>query len=181
MVSQFPQPTSNLTIPNFIFLNKKNYHSFIMGCMNSTPQGILTVHLVKMTNLVDGDYVGKTDPYVTFTLEQDNWVFDHTMGKVTSKKKSNTLNPEYDETFKFPVSSLENLVLHVNVYDDDMGIDDKLAAIDIKVDDINPGTTPVLVERTIDEKKGKWFARDSKIFLNLSYTAAPAESAAAAE
>lgn len=152
-----------------------------MGCMSSKPQGILTVHLVKMTNLNDEDYVGKTDPYVTFTLEQDNWVFDHKMGKVTSKKKSNTLNPEYDETFKFPVASLENLVLHVNVYDDDMGIDDKLAAIDIKVDDINPGTTPVLVERTIDEKKGKWFAKDSKIFLNLSYTAAPAESAAAAE
>eukprot|EP00980_Cylindrotheca_fusiformis_P008406 scaffold1776_cov106-Cylindrotheca_fusiformis.AAC.5 len=141
-----------------------------MGCMGSKPEGILTVHLVKMTHLADGDWMGKSDPYVTFTLEQDNWMFDHTMGKVTSSKKKNTLNPEYDETFTFPVPSLENLVLHVNVYDDDIGFDKKIAAVDIDIEAMKLDSNPKLVERTIDEKKGKWFAKDSKIVLNLSYS-----------
>ena len=32
---------------------------------------ILTVKLNKVTNLKDGDTIGKTDPYIKFELEQD--------------------------------------------------------------------------------------------------------------
>jgi hypothetical protein len=32
---------------------------------------ILTVVLNKVTNLADEDFIGKTDPYVKFHLEQD--------------------------------------------------------------------------------------------------------------
>lgn len=139
--------------------------------MSSKPQGTLTVYLDKITNLSDGDWLGKTDPYVTFVLEQDNWVWDQTMGKCTSTKKSNDLNPIYGETFTFPVTSLNNLVLKVNVYDDDIGFDDKVGACEIKVDDIcKPGAEPVLVEKVVDEKVGKWFSKDSKIYLKLSYS-----------
>eukprot|EP00526_Cylindrotheca_closterium_P029627 CAMPEP_0113630540 /NCGR_PEP_ID=MMETSP0017_2-20120614/15868_1 /TAXON_ID=2856 /ORGANISM="Cylindrotheca closterium" /LENGTH=143 /DNA_ID=CAMNT_0000541009 /DNA_START=82 /DNA_END=513 /DNA_ORIENTATION=- /assembly_acc=CAM_ASM_000147 len=142
-----------------------------MGCMGSKPKGTLTIYLDKITNLSDGDWMGKTDPYVTFVCEQDNWVFDQTMGKVTSTKKANDLNPVYGETFTIPVASLKNLVLKVNVYDDDIGFDDKVGCVDIKVDDIiSVGQEPVLIEKVIDEKKGKWFSKDSKIYLKLSYT-----------
>ncbi len=36
--------------------------------------GVLTVKLIKATNLKDADFVGKTDPYVKIELEQDNLV-----------------------------------------------------------------------------------------------------------
>ena len=36
--------------------------------------GVLTVKVIKATNLADKDFVGKTDPYVEITLEQDNMV-----------------------------------------------------------------------------------------------------------
>ncbi|CAJ1937794.1 unnamed protein product [Cylindrotheca closterium] len=142
-----------------------------MGCMSSKPAGTLTIYLDKLTHLSDGDWMGKTDPYVTFVVEQDNWVFDHTMGKCTSTKKSNDLNPVYGETFTIPVSSLKNLVLKVNVYDDDIGFDDKVGACEIKVDDlIKPNQEPKAVTKVVDEKAGKWFSKDSKIHLKLSYT-----------
>jgi len=34
--------------------------------------GILTIYLDKITNLVDDDHAGNSDPYVKFELEQDN-------------------------------------------------------------------------------------------------------------
>jgi len=34
--------------------------------------GVLTVRLIKATNLCDQDLFGKTDPYVRIELEQDN-------------------------------------------------------------------------------------------------------------
>lgn len=142
-----------------------------MGCMGSKPKGTLTIYLNKLTHLTDGDWMGKTDPYVTFTCEQDNWIWDQTMGKVTSTKKANDLNPVYGETFTIPVASLKNLVLHVQVYDDDIGFDKKVGACDIKVDDvIKANQEPKEIIRVIDPKKGKWFSSDSKIYLKLSYT-----------
>ena len=139
--------------------------------MSSKPKGTLNIYLDKLTNLSKGDWMGKTDPYVTFVVEQDNWVFDHKMGKCTSTKKANDLNPVYGETFTIPVASLKNLVLKVQVYDDDIGFDDKVGACEIKVDDlIRPNEEPVLINRVVDEKKGKWFSKDSKIYLKLSYT-----------
>lgn len=36
--------------------------------------GVLTINLVKCNNLKDADFIGKTDPYVKLSLEQDNVV-----------------------------------------------------------------------------------------------------------
>jgi Ca2+-dependent lipid-binding protein len=36
--------------------------------------GVLTVKVIKATNLADKDFVGQTDPYVEIELEQDNMV-----------------------------------------------------------------------------------------------------------
>ena len=36
--------------------------------------GVLTVRLIKASNLKDADFIGKTDPYVKIELEQDNVV-----------------------------------------------------------------------------------------------------------
>jgi hypothetical protein len=36
--------------------------------------GVLTIKLIKCDNLKDADFIGKTDPYVKISLEQDNFV-----------------------------------------------------------------------------------------------------------
>ena len=76
--------------------------------------GVLTIKLKSISNLLDGDGLGKSDPYVVFELEKDKWVFDKTLAKHTSSKKKNTCNPVYNETFSFPnVPTTNNMKLHV--------------------------------------------------------------------
>ena len=76
--------------------------------------GVLTVVLKKITNLKDSDTLGRSDPYVMFHLEQDNWLRDRNMGKHTSSTKKNDCNPTYDETFTFEdVNTLDNMKLYV--------------------------------------------------------------------
>ena len=140
-----------------------------MGCTSSKPKGTLNITLDKLTHLSDRE---KTDPYVIFVAEQDNWVNDHTMGKCTATKESSDLNPVYGESFTIPVESLKNVVLKVKIFDDDAGYHNRVSGgCEIKVDDlIRPNEEPVLITRVIEEKKGKWFSKDSKIYLKLSYT-----------
>jgi Ca2+-dependent lipid-binding protein len=76
--------------------------------------GVLTVVLKRINHLQDDDTLGKSDPYVKFHLEHDNWLVDKNMGKHQSTKKKNQINPVYNETFKFEdISKLDNLKLYV--------------------------------------------------------------------
>lgn len=130
--------------------------------------GVVTVYLDKINNLKDADGVGKSDPYVKFELEQDNLMFDKGYGKQVSSKKKNELNPVYGETFTFKdVPSLNNLVLHVKVKDDDFGMDDSIGSCKIDLEKMNGSME---VEKVIDNKKGEgWFSRKAKIYLKVSY------------
>ena len=128
--------------------------------------GVLIVFLDKIIDLVDTDLFGKADPYVKFHVEQDNWVFDKTFGRVTSSKKKEQLNPVYHEEFTFDVPSLKNLVLRVKVMDDDILFDDKMGSCNIKLDELGLGEEPLGVERVIDRNL---IAKDARLFLRLSY------------
>lgn len=134
--------------------------------------GVLTVVLEKITNLRDEDTLGKSDPYVKFELEQDNLVFDKGYGKQTSSKKKNDLNPEYNETFTFEdVPTMNNMVLHIKVMDDDFGLDDSLGSCKINLEKLKPSAEPTGVSHVVDDKKGGgWFSKKAKIFLQISYT-----------
>ena len=136
--------------------------------------GVITVLLDKITHLRDADTIGKSDPYVKFELEQDNWVFDKGYGKQTSSKKKNDCNPEYGETFTFDnVPSTDNMVLHVKVMDDDFGLDDSLGSCEINLEKLGltAGGEPVKISSVVDEKKGGgWFSKKAKIYLEISYT-----------
>eukprot|EP00584_Thalassiosira_punctigera_P018847 CAMPEP_0172565760 /NCGR_PEP_ID=MMETSP1067-20121228/109415_1 /TAXON_ID=265564 ORGANISM="Thalassiosira punctigera, Strain Tpunct2005C2" /NCGR_SAMPLE_ID=MMETSP1067 /ASSEMBLY_ACC=CAM_ASM_000444 /LENGTH=58 /DNA_ID=CAMNT_0013356711 /DNA_START=49 /DNA_END=221 /DNA_ORIENTATION=- len=57
--------------------------------------GVLTVFLEKATNLKDGDFIGKSDPYVKLRMERNNIVWDEEQQSTT---KDNDLNPVYEET-----------------------------------------------------------------------------------
>jgi Ca2+-dependent lipid-binding protein len=49
--------------------------------------GVVTVYLDKISNLQDADSIGKSDPYVVFRLEQDNYLLDKNDGKKISSNK----------------------------------------------------------------------------------------------
>lgn len=134
--------------------------------------GVVTVYLDKITNLIDEDKLGKSDPYVKFELEQDNLVFDKGYGKQTSTKKNNDLNPEYGETFTFPdVPTLDNMVLSVVVWDDDIGFDDKIGSCKFALEKMGLSAEPMEKSCVVDAKSGKgWFSKKAKIFVKLSYT-----------
>lgn len=131
--------------------------------------GVVTVYLEKLTSLRDGDGIGKSDPYVKFHLEQDNMMFDKNYGKQESTHKKNDLNPEYGETFTFEdVPTLNNLVLHVKIMDDDIGKDDKIGACKINLEKAGLTAEPKEFENQID-KNGGWFSKNAKIYLKISY------------
>ena len=71
------------------------------------------------------------------------------MGKCESTHKKNDLNPEYNETFTFEVESVKNMVLHVGVWDDDIGFDDKLGGCEIKLDEMDLSPEPRGVDRYV--------------------------------
>jgi Ca2+-dependent lipid-binding protein len=131
--------------------------------------GVLTVLLDKCLNLKDADGpMNKSDPYVMFTLTQDNWgPFDKNFGKAESTHKKGDCNPVYNETFTFEIPSLKNMVLHVKVKDEDWGLDDKLGWCKIKLDELGLSATPTGIERTVDNNVVR---KDGKIYLQLSYT-----------
>lgn len=131
--------------------------------------GKLTVFLDKITNLKDADGFGKSDPYVKFHLEKDNFgPFDVDLGSRESSHKGNTLNPEYGETFIFNgISSLDKVVLHIQVMDDDIGRDDKIGKATIKLFELGDLSEFVAVEQKIDNK---WFGKeDAVIYLKVKY------------
>lgn len=133
--------------------------------------GKITVYLDKITNLKDADGIGKSDPYVKFHLEKDNWgPLDVNYGTRESTHKGNTLNPEYGETFIFNgVPSLEKLVLHIKVMDDDIGRDDKIGKCTVKLFELEglEGGGFVDVEEKVDNK---WFGKeDAVIYLKIKY------------
>ena len=80
--------------------------------------GVLTVKVLKVTDLPNLEMFGVSDPYGVIQLEQENGMFDRSLGKHTTSKKENDLNPVYNETFTFEIPALANMRLNVSVYDD---------------------------------------------------------------
>mmetsp|Transcript_54895 Transcript_54895/g.116631 ORF Transcript_54895/g.116631 Transcript_54895/m.116631 type:complete len:132 (+) Transcript_54895:86-481(+) len=128
--------------------------------------GILTVFLEKATNLKDEDTIGKSDPYVKFELEQDNLIFDHDMGEMKSTTKSGDLNPVYEEEFVFNIPTLENMVLHCKVMDEDILSDDKMGKCKIKLEELGLSADPTPVSEKV---YNRIFGKDSYVFLTIAY------------
>jgi len=136
---------------------------------HSPPPGVLTIFLDRAENLADKDVFSKTDPYVRFEIEQDNWLRDYDHGFQVSSKKKDDLNPVYGETFTFNLKTLKNMVLKVKIMDDDgvLSRDDKVGGCKIKLEPLGLTSYPQDIERVIDRNI---FTKNGKIFLKLSYS-----------
>eukprot|EP01083_Nonionella_stella_P265591 899538_1 len=129
--------------------------------------GILTIYLDKATNLKNEDHFGKSDPYVKFSLEQDNFIGDNDYGDQKSTSKENDLNPEYGETFSFNIPTLNNMELSVEIKDKDIGRDEKMGKCKIKLEKLGLSESPMRIEEKVHNRL---IGKDSYVHLDLSYT-----------
>lgn len=132
--------------------------------------GVLTVYLDKISNLMDEEWIGKSDPYVKFQLKRDGLIFDKDFGEQRSSKKGGDLHPNYDETFVFEnIPGLRNLELICTVLDDDGFLgDDKMGKVTINLDELDLSEEETGVDRTVADYM---FHKDAHIFLRLKWSA----------
>ncbi|CAG8484703.1 8703_t:CDS:2 [Ambispora leptoticha] len=88
-------------------------------------KGELKVIVVEAKNLKDKDVVGKSDPYVELWIEKGY--------KQKTTVKDGTLNPKWEEDFKFNIQEGQH-TLHLKVLDKDITDSDKIGEtkIDLK-------------------------------------------------
>ncbi|CAI9770292.1 unnamed protein product [Fraxinus pennsylvanica] len=82
------------------------------------PQGNLTVTVLRANNLKNKELIGKSDPYVV--------VYIRPLFKVKTKVIDNNLNPVWNEKFELIVEDKETQSLIVEVFDKDVGQDERL-------------------------------------------------------
>ncbi|KAL2477925.1 Calcium-dependent lipid-binding (CaLB domain) family protein [Forsythia ovata] len=82
------------------------------------PQGKLTVAVVRANNLKNKELIGKSDPYVV--------VYIRPLFKVKTKVIENNLNPVWNQTFELIVEDKETQSLILEVFDQDVGQDERL-------------------------------------------------------
>lgn len=111
--------------------------------------------------------MGKTDPYVKLELEQDNLIRDKDYGYQKSSVKRGDVNPVWNETFTFNIPTLNNMVLTMRVFDDDVGSkDDKCGKCKIKLEHEGITSTPKRLEKTCDFNL---LRRNGTITVDISY------------
>lgn len=132
-------------------------------------RGVFTIYLDRLANLANKDFLSKSDPYVKLSIEQDNWIRDLDHGQQISARKTDDLNPVYNEVFHFNLPTLKNMVLKVQVMDDDGGVtsDDKMGACKIKLWELGLNAVPQPVERVIDRNV---FSNNGTCHLRLAYS-----------
>ncbi|XP_052202854.1 synaptotagmin-2-like [Diospyros lotus] len=103
------------------------------------PVGILNVKVVRALKLKKKDLLGASDPYVKLKLTDD---------KFQSKKtnvRHKSLNPEWNEDFKFTIRDPESQALQVSVYDwEKVGRHDMMGLNVIRLEELAPDEPKVM-------------------------------------
>ncbi|KAL2460755.1 Calcium-dependent lipid-binding (CaLB domain) family protein [Abeliophyllum distichum] len=92
------------------------------------PQGKLTVAVVRANNLKNKELIGKSDPYVV--------VYIRPLFKVKTKVIENNLNPVWDQTFELIAEDKETQSLILEVFDQDVGQDERLGVAKLPLIDL---------------------------------------------
>ncbi|CAH8337290.1 unnamed protein product [Eruca vesicaria subsp. sativa] len=97
------------------------------------PQGKLIVTVMKATNLKNKELIGKSDPYATIHIRP---VF-----KYKTKAIENNLNPVWDQTFELIAEDKETQSLTIEVFDKDVGQDERLGLVKLPLSSLEVGVT----------------------------------------
>ncbi|KAL1219195.1 Calcium-dependent lipid-binding protein [Cardamine amara subsp. amara] len=97
------------------------------------PQGKLIVTVVKATNLKNKELIGKSDPYATIHIRP---VF-----KYKTKAIENNLNPVWDQTFELIAEDKETQSLTIEVFDKDVGQDERLGLVKLPLSSLEAEVT----------------------------------------
>merc|ERR1712130_405786 len=88
--------------------------------------GVLTVHVIEASNLLNKDIMGKSDPYVEILFEET---------KVKSNTVNNSLLPQWNFISNFDVSGDDTSNIKFSVFDADYGKDQLLGSCSISIKD----------------------------------------------
>lgn len=94
------------------------------------PVGNVKVTVVKGNSLKNKELIGKSDPYATLYIRP--------LFKVKTKCIDNNLNPVWNETFDLIAEDKETQALIVEVFDQDVGQDERLGIARINLCDLEP-------------------------------------------
>ncbi|KAJ8534790.1 hypothetical protein K7X08_016518 [Anisodus acutangulus] len=92
------------------------------------PQGKLTVTVMRAKNLKNQEMIGKSDPYVVLYIRP--------LFKFKTKTIDNNLYPVWDETFELIAEDKETQSLFVEVFDEDIGEDDRMGVTKLPLNEI---------------------------------------------
>lgn len=106
---------------------------------------VLKVQVQKARNLAPKDKSGTSDPYLVLTLGES---------KEATSVVSKTLNPEWNQTFEFPITTSDSALLEVICWDKDRFKKDYMGDFDVVLEDIFQAS------RTSPEPR--WFKLESR-------------------
>ncbi|KAM7508728.1 hypothetical protein LguiA_019181 [Lonicera macranthoides] len=105
------------------------------------PQGNLTVTVLKANNLKNKEFIGKSDPYVV--------VYIRPLFKVKTKCIENNLNPVWNQVFELIAEDRETQALILEVFDQDVGQDERLGIAKLPLCELEPETPKELELRLL--------------------------------
>lgn len=92
----------------------------------------LHIRAVEASEIPNMDVVGKSDPYLKFTLSTSSQ-------KWKTKSKGNAASPVWNEEFHLPITSALNDILEIKLYDEDISKDDLISTRRFSVSDMQIG------------------------------------------
>ncbi|KAM3344021.1 calcium-dependent lipid-binding protein-like [Capsicum galapagoense] len=117
------------------------------------PQGKLTVTVMRATNLKNQEMIGKSDPYVVLYIRP--------LFKFKTKTIDNNLNPVWDETFELIAEDKETQSLLLEVFDEDIGEDDRMGVTKLPLNELE-SDTPKEIELRLLPKYDMLKVKDKK-------------------
>ncbi|KAI3835455.1 hypothetical protein MKX03_034545 [Papaver bracteatum] len=97
------------------------------------PQGKLSVTVIKANDLKNAEMIGKSDPYAA--------IFIRPIFRYKTKTIDNNLNPVWNQTFELIAEDKETQSLIIEVFDEDVGQDQRLGIAKLPLVDLEPETS----------------------------------------
>ncbi|KAI3957820.1 hypothetical protein MKW92_045200 [Papaver armeniacum] len=105
------------------------------------PQGKLSVTVIKANDLKNAEMIGKSDPYAA--------IFIRPIFRYKTKTIDNNLNPVWNQTFELIAEDKETQSLIIEVFDEDVGQDQRLGIAKLPLADLEPETSKEISVRLL--------------------------------